>query len=109
MSLYNISTLQTTSYYNIDGWDTNLDQYEINNNYFYNIVSIIHTGGSHINILYENLEPAPFSVDRFPVQSTVDSSTLPNKSNNNTVSDPLINLFDNNDITKAKLVRPINN
>lgn len=111
MSLYNISTSQITSYYNISDWDTNVDRYEINNNNFYHITPIVHTSGSHIDILYENLEPAPFSVDRFPVQSLIDSSSLLNKSNQQTVADPLANFtysyYDK--IYLAKYWKPIKN
>lgn len=111
MSLYNISTSETIPYYNLDGWNTNIDIYEINNNNFYNITPIIHTSGSHIDILYENLEPAPFAVDRFQVQSIIDSSLLPNKSNQQTVADPLANFtysyYDK--MFLAKPWKPINN
>lgn len=111
MALYNISTSQSRTYYNTSGWETNVDKYQINNNNFYNIEIIQHTGGDHISILDINLEPAPYSIDRFPVQSTIDSSTLPNKSNDQTLADPLANFTYSyyNKIFLAKYWKPIRN
>lgn len=109
MPIYNIQTSETRSYYSTDGWNLNIGSYRINENDQYDPVVIEHTNGSHILVLDNTIEPASASSDRFYANCFIDSSTLPNKYNNDTVSDPLINLQNNPDIAAARLGRPIHN
>lgn len=109
MPIFNIQTSETRSYYSTNGWDLNIDAYRINENELYDPDVIEHTNGEHIKVLDPLLEPAPPSADRFSVYSFIDSSSLPNKSNDDTISHPLVNLQNNPDITLSRLGYPIHN
>lgn len=109
MSILNIKTSEIRGFNSTSGWDLNIEAYRINENDLYDPDVIEHTNGSHIDIIDESLEPAPPVVDRFSSGSLIDSSILFNRSNLNTVADPLINLSNNPDITLSRLDRPIHN
>lgn len=109
MSLYNISTLETRNTSSSKGWDTNLDQYRINQRQKYDPIVIEHGLGNHIHVLDNAIEPAPPSVNRFIVSSNIDSSTLSNEQNTRIVIEPLTNLLYNYNFVLARPGRPIHN
>lgn len=109
MSIYNIKTSETRDFYSTIGWDLGINLYRINENDLYDPDVVEHTNGEHISIIDESLEPAPPVVDRFSSGSLIDSSVLFDRSNFNTVADPLINLSNNPNITLSRLFRPIHN
>lgn len=109
MSIYNIITLETRQYLSTKNWDTNLDQYSINEKKTYDPKVVEHTGGDHIFVLVPSLEPPIPSTDRFSIHSNIDSSALPNKSNKDTISSQFANLVLNENIWIARIGRPIHN
>lgn len=111
MSLYNISTSETRNNNAIGDWNTNINNKIINFNDLYTPPSQNQTTNYYRYVLNPENEPINKSVDRFPHQGVIDSSSLPNFSNNNNLGDKFANFtgsyFDK--LILAIYWKPINN